>query len=152
VRAVLQRVSEAACEWEGGRETIGPGYAILLGVADTDTEADADKLAQKILKLRVFSDEAGKFNLDAQQVRAELLVVPQFTLFADARGQNRPSFLRAARPEQGKPLIARFIDRLQASGARVRSGSFGAQMKLSLVNDGPVTLVLSTDPWQTRIG
>lgn len=152
MRAVLQRVTEASCEWAGGQSTIGAGYVILLGVADTDSDVDADKLAEKILKLRIFSDAEGKFNLDARQVGAELLVVPQFTLFGDARGQNRPSFLRAARPEQGVPLIARFTEQLSSSGAQVRQGAFGAQMRVRLVNDGPVTLVLSTDPWQTRIG
>ncbi|HSO92956.1 MAG TPA: D-aminoacyl-tRNA deacylase, partial [Candidatus Dormibacteraeota bacterium] len=100
----------------------------------------------------IFSDEAGKFNLSAAQVKAELLVVSQFTLFADARGQNRPSFLKAARPDVGRPLLERFIERLRASGLTVKTGSFGAQMAVRLINDGPVTLVLSTDEWGTRIG
>src|SRR6059058_6427034 len=108
MRAVVQRVSKASVRWDGGEATIGPGYCILLGVADTDQERDADYLADKILKLRVFSDEAGKFNLSAVQVKAAFLVVSQFTLFADARGQNRPSFLHAARPEHSKPLLERF--------------------------------------------
>ena len=152
MRAVLQRVSEASVQWDAGEVSIGPGYCILLGVADTDQERDADYLADKILKLRVFSDEAGKFNLNATQVKADLLVVSQFTLFADARGQNRPSFLHAARPDVGRPLLERFIDRLRASGLRVKTGSFGAMMAVRLVNDGPVTIVLSTDPWEPRIG
>jgi D-tyrosyl-tRNA(Tyr) deacylase len=152
VRAVLQRVTEASVTWEGGEATIGPGYCILLGVADTDQERDADYLAEKIVKLRVFSDEAGKFNLSAQQVKADFLVVSQFTLFADARGQNRPSFLHAARPEHGRPLLERFIERLRASGLRVETGSFGAQMLVRIANDGPVTIVLSTDSWEPRIG
>jgi D-aminoacyl-tRNA deacylase len=138
--------------WDAGEAAIGPGYCILVGVADTDQENDADYLAEKILKLRVFSDEAGKFNLSAAQVQAAFLVVSQFTLFADARGQNRPSFLHAARPELGRPLLERFIARLRASGLPVETGSFGAQMAVELVNDGPVTLVLSTDPWEPRIG
>jgi D-tyrosyl-tRNA(Tyr) deacylase len=149
---VIQRVSEASVQWDGGESSIGPGYCILLGVADTDAERDADYLADKILKLRVFSDEAGKFNLSATQVTAALLVVSQFTLFADARGQNRPSFLHAARPEHGIPLLDRFIARLRGSGLPVQTGSFGAQMAVRLVNDGPVTIVLSTDPWDPRIG
>ena len=152
MRAVLQRVSEASVRWDGGEVSIGPGYCILLGVADSDQERDADYLADKILKLRVFSDEAGKFNLSATQVKADLLVVSQFTLFADARGQNRPSFLRAARPEVGRPLLDRFVERLQASGLQVETGSFGAMMAVRLVNDGPVTVVLSTDAWDPRIG
>lgn len=152
MRAVVQRVSEASVRWDGGESSIGLGYCILLGVADTDAERDADYLADKILKLRVFSDAAGKFNLDASQVKAAFLVVSQFTLFADARGQNRPSFLHAARPDVGRPLLDRFIARLRGSGLEVETGSFGAQMALSLVNDGPVTIVLSTDDWQPRVG
>ena len=152
MRAVIQRVSEASVRWDGGESLIGPGYCILLGVADTDGERDADYLADKILKLRVFSDEAGKFNLSALQVKAAFLVVSQFTLFADARGQNRPSFLHAARPEQGVPMLDRFIARLRDSGLPVQTGSFGAQMAVRLVNDGPVTIVISTDQWEPRIG
>ena len=152
MRAVIQRVSEASVRWDGGESSIGPGYCILLGVADTDAERDADYLADKILKLRVFSDEAGKFNLSAIQVKAAFLVVSQFTLFADARGQNRPSFLHAARPEQGVPLLDRFLARLRESGLTVQTGSFGAQMAVRLVNDGPVTIVMSTDLWEPRIG
>jgi D-tyrosyl-tRNA(Tyr) deacylase len=152
MRVVIQRVSEASVTWDGGQSSIGAGFCILAGVADSDTERDVDYLAEKILKLRIFSDAAGKFNLSATQVEAGLLVVSQFTLFADARGQNRPSFLKAARPEISRPLLERFIDRLRASGLRVEAGSFGAQMAVQLVNDGPVTLVLSTDDWPTRIG
>jgi len=152
LRVVIQRVTDASVSWDGGSSSIGAGFCILVGVADTDTERDADYLAEKILKLRVFSDEAGKFNLSAKQVEAGLLVISQFTLFADARGQNRPSFLKAARPDVGRPLLDRFIDRLRQTGLRVESGSFGAQMAVQLTNDGPVTLVLSTDDWATRIG
>jgi len=152
MRVVIQRVTEASVRWDEGEASIGPGFCILAGVAETDTERDVDYLADKIVKLRVFSDEAGKFNLSATQVGAELLVVSQFTLFADARAQNRPSFLKAARPEISRPLLERFIVRLRASGLTVTTGSFGAQMAVRLINDGPVTLVLSTDDWPTRIG
>ena len=152
MRAVIQRVTEASVRWDGGESSVGPGYCILLGVADTDVERDADYLADKILKLRVFSDEAGKFNLSAVQVKAAFLVISQFTLFADARGQNRPSFLHAARPEQGIALFDRFTARLRESGLPVETGSFGAQMAVQIVNDGPVTIVLSTDAWDPRIG
>jgi len=152
MRAVIQRVTEASVRWDGGDASIGTGYCLLIGVADTDQERDADYLADKILKLRVFSDDAGKFNLSAAQVKAAFLVISQFTLFADARGQNRPSFLHAARPELGRPLLERFIARLRESGLPVETGSFGAQMAVQLVNDGPVTIVLSTDPWDPRIG
>lgn len=152
MRAVVQRVSEASVRWDGGQSSIGQGFCIFVGVADADQEKDADYLADKILKLRVFSDESGKFNLSATQINASFLVISQFTLFADARGQNRPSFLHAARPDQGRPLIERFIAQLRQSGLFVGSGSFGAHMSVRLVNDGPVTIVLSTDPWQPRIG
>lgn len=152
MRTVLQRVTEASVRWDGGAAAIGSGYCLLVGVADTDQERDADYLADKVLKLRVFSDEAGKFNLSATQVKAAFLVVSQFTLFADARGQNRPGFLHAARPEQSRPLLERFIARLRESGLQVETGSFGAQMAVQLVNDGPVTIVLSTDLWEPRIG
>ena len=152
MRTVVQRVTSASVRWEGGQASIGPGYCLLVGVADTDEDRDADYLADKLLKLRVFSDEAGKFNLSATQVNAAFLVVSQFTLFADARGQSRPSFLHAARPEQGRPLLERFIGRLRASGLAVETGSFGAQMAVELVNDGPVTIVLSTYAWDPRIG
>lgn len=152
MRVVLQRVTEASVRWDGGEASIGPGFCLLVGVADTDQERDADYLADKIVKLRIFSDDAGKFNLSATQVKAGLLVISQFTLFADARGQNRPSFLQAARPEVGRPLLDRFIERLRDSGLQVETGSFGAQMAVRLVNDGPVTLVLSTDAWEPRIG
>ena len=152
MRTVVQRVTSASVRWDSGEASIGPGYCLLVGVADADQDRDADYLADKLLKLRVFSDEAGKFNLSATQVNGAFLVVSQFTLFADARGQNRPSFLHAARPEQGLPLLERFIARLRASGLAVEIGSFGAQMAVELVNDGPVTIVLSTDAWDPRIG
>lgn len=152
MRAVVQRVREASVSWDGGEAAIGPGYCILLGVADSDGERDADYLADKIVKLRIFSDANGKFNLNAAQINAQFLVVSQFTLFAEAKGQNRPGFLKAARPEAGRPLIDRFVARLRGTGAVVQTGSFGAQMQVRLVNDGPVTLVLSTDPWDPRIG
>ncbi|HEY9287750.1 MAG TPA: D-aminoacyl-tRNA deacylase [Candidatus Dormibacteraeota bacterium] len=152
MRAVIQRVTEASVNWDGGERRIGAGYCILLGVAQSDHERDADYLADKILKLRVFSDAAGKFNLSALDVKADFLVISQFTLFADARGQNRPSFLQAARPELGRPMLERFLERLRASGLHVETGSFGAQMLVRISNDGPVTIVLSTDPWEPRIG
>lgn len=152
MRAVVQRVTRASVRWEGEEASIGAGYCLLVGIAETDQEHDADVLADKIVKLRIFSDEAGKFNLGALQMRADFLVISQFTLFAEARGQNRPSFLHAARPEQGRPLLERFIAHLRQSGLRVATGSFGAHMAVELVNDGPVTIVLSTDAWDPRIG
>jgi len=152
MRTVVQRVTAASVRWDGGEASIGPGYCLLVGVAAADQDRDADVLADKILKLRVFSDEAGKFNLSAIQVKAAFLVISQFTLFADARGQNRPSFVQAARPDRGRPLLERFTARLRESGLPVESGSFGAHMTVELVNDGPVTIVLSTDAWDPRVG
>lgn len=152
MRAVVQRVREARARWKEGEAAIGGGFVIFVGVAQTDQESDADRLADKIVRLRVFPDAAGKFNLSAAQVQAQFLVVPQFTLFGELRGQNRPSFLAAARPEKGRPLTERFIERLRASGALVQSGAFGSHMAVEAANDGPVTLVLSTDRWEPSIG
>src|SRR2546430_15361644 len=125
MRAVVQRVSRASVRWDGGEASIGQGYCLLVGVADTDQERDADYLADKILKLRMFSDDAGKFNLSAAQVEAALLVVSHFTLFADARGQNRPSLLHAPRPKQSPPPRGRFIERLPPSPPQLHDGPFG---------------------------
>src|SRR2546425_5725023 len=136
MRTVVQRVTSASVRWDGGEASIGRGYCLLIGVAETDQDRDADYLADKLLKLRVFSDEAGKFNLSATQVNAAFLVISQFTLFADARGQNRPSFLHAARPEQGIPLLDRFIGRLRESGLPGQTGSFGAEVAGRLGNRG----------------
>ncbi len=152
MRAVVQRVSQARVGWNGEEVSMGAGLVIFLGIAETDTEVDADRLAEKITRLRVFSDTGGKFNLSAGQVGGAFLVIPQFTLFGDLRGQNRPSFLHAARPEQGRPLMDRFIAQLRRGGGAVEVGAFGAHMQVTAVNDGPVTLALSTDPWDPRIG
>jgi len=159
---LVQRVSpREPIYYDGSEESTivivdcGVKYGILrslLAKGARVVRVPYDFPADKILKLRIFSDEAGKFNLGAIQVKADFLVISQFTLFAEARGQNRPSFLHAARPEQGRPLLERFIAHLRQSGLRVATGSFGAQMAVELVNDGPVTIVLSTDAWDPRIG
>jgi D-tyrosyl-tRNA(Tyr) deacylase len=136
VRALVQRVSRAAVDADGERVgEIGPGLLVLLGVTHNDTEADADKLADKVRALRVFPDGDGRMNepLGAR----EMLVVSQFTLYGDARKGNRPAYVAAARPEQAEPLYERFADRLGA-----QRGVFGAHMDVELVNDGPVTLLL----------
>ena len=121
----------------------GPGLCVLLGVAADDVVADAERLAEKIARLRIFENEAGKFDLSLLDVGGEALVVSQFTLFADMSKGNRPSFSDAAPPERAEPLYDAFCRALSELGLRVETGVFGARMQLELVNDGPVTLVLS---------
>ena len=123
---------------------IGPGFAMLLGVARDDTEADAEFIADRILGLRVFADEAGKMNLALDAMGGELLVISQFTLLADTSGGRRPSFIKAAPPELARPLYEGFISLVRARGVKVETGEFGAHMELALVNDGPVTIILDS--------
>jgi D-tyrosyl-tRNA(Tyr) deacylase len=138
VRALVQRVTGATVEVDG-REVarIGPGLLVLLGVRTGDTPEEADRLAAKVERLRVFEDADGKMNLSVRDVGGEVLCVSQFTLYGDARKGNRPSFVEAAPPEQAEPLYERVRSALGAEG-----GAFGARMRVSLVNDGPVTLLL----------
>jgi len=138
VRALVQRVSRAAVE-AGGREvaSIGPGLLVLVGVRDGDGEAQADRLARKLLALRVFEDADGRMNLSVGEAGGELLCVSQFTLYGDTGKGNRPSFLEAAQPEAAEPLYERVREALGAQG-----GVFGQRMAVSLVNDGPVTLLV----------
>ena len=140
MRALVQRVSEAAVEVEG-REVaaIGPGLLVLLGVRDGDGEEQADRLARKLLGLRIFEDAGGKMNLDVGDAGGEILCVSQFTLYGDTRKGNRPSFVEAAPPERAEPLYERVVDALGA-----KAGVFGATMRVSLVNDGPVTLLVES--------
>jgi D-aminoacyl-tRNA deacylase len=136
VRALVQRVSRAAVDADGERVgEIGPGLLVLLGVTHSDTEADADKLADKVRALRIFPDTDGRMNEPLGD--REVLCVSQFTLYGDARKGNRPAYVAAARPEHAEPLYERFADRLGA-----QRGVFGAHMDVELVNDGPVTLLL----------
>jgi D-tyrosyl-tRNA(Tyr) deacylase len=138
VRALVQRVSEASVEVEGEEVArIGPGLLILLGVHVGDGPEQADRLAAKLERLRVFEDADGKMNLSVRDVGGELLCVSQFTLYGDARKGNRPSFVDSAAPEQAEPLYERVRAALGAEGGR-----FGARMSVALVNDGPVTLLL----------
>ena len=138
MRALVQRVSEAAVAVDA-REVarIGPGLLVLLGVRRGDGTAEADRLAHKLERLRVFADPEGRMNLSVREVGGEILVVSQFTLYGDARKGNRPSYVQAAPPERAEPLYERLRVRLAAAG-----GEFGAAMSVSLVNDGPVTLLL----------
>jgi D-aminoacyl-tRNA deacylase len=138
VRALVQRVSHAAVEVEGEELAgIGPGLLVLLGVKTGDTPEQADRLAGKLERLRVFEDADGKLNLSVRDVGGELLLVPQFTLYADTSKGNRPSFVDAAPPQTAQPLYERVRAALGAEG-----GAFGAHMHVSLVNDGPVTVLL----------
>jgi D-tyrosyl-tRNA(Tyr) deacylase len=145
MRAVIQRVSEAAVRVEGeivGR--IGRGLLVLLGVARTDGEQEANFLSEKIVHLRVFEDEQGKLNRSVLDVGGELLVVSQFTLLADCRKGRRPSFIEAADAEHGNRLYQLFVEKTACAGAPVQTGRFRALMAVSLVNDGPVTLVIDS--------
>ena len=146
MRAVVTRVSSASVAIEG--ETvgkIGKGFLVLLGVGPEDTEALADKMADKICGLRVFSDEAGKMNLNLAAAGGELLVVSQFTLFADCRHGRRPSFTDAGAPDVANELYEYFLTLVREDVEHVAHGIFGADMKVDLVNDGPFTIVLDTD-------
>lgn len=144
MRAVLQRVSRASVTVDRAvTGEIGPGLLILICAMQGDTEAEADKLAAKIAKLRIFKDEAGKMNLSVRDIGGSALVVSQFTLAADLRG-NRPGFSYAAAPDDGNRLYEYFAGRVQAEGIQVQKGIFGADMDVSLNNDGPVTIWMDT--------
>lgn len=144
MRAVVQRVSEASVS-VGGRVTgsVGKGFLVLLGVHTDDTEKDADYIVKKLSGLRVFEDGDGKMNLGLKDVGGGLLVVSQFTLYGDARHGNRPSFIEAALPDKAIPLYEYVLSRLRESFP-VGAGEFGAEMQVSLVNDGPVTILLDS--------
>lgn len=145
MRAVIQRVREASVSVDDTIiAAIGAGLVILVGVAQDDSEKDAQFLAQKIATLRIFEDSAGKFNLSALDVGASALVVSQFTLYADTRGGRRPSFIDAARPEIAEPLVDRFAARLREQGLKVETGKFQARMLVKILNDGPVTIILDS--------
>jgi D-tyrosyl-tRNA(Tyr) deacylase len=145
MRVLIQRVSEARVTVAGSvLGEIGPGLLALLGVAKPDTAADADFLAEKILNLRVFPDDAGKMNRSLLETGGALLVVSQFTLYGDCRKGRRPSFDDAAPAEQARRLYERFVEMARRSGVRVETGVFQAHMDVALVNDGPVTLLVES--------
>lgn len=146
MRAVIQRVRKAQVDIEG--ETVGAcgrGFLILLGVGQDDTDAQMEKLWSKIFKLRIFDDETGKTNLSLADVDGEVLVVSQFTLFANCKKGNRPSFTQAGAPDVATRLYERFVERAKQDVPHVETGVFGADMQVSLVNDGPFTICLDTD-------
>ena len=145
MRAVLTRVKYASVTIDGEKTAeIGQGYLILLGVHKNDTEEQAKKVADKVCGLRVFEDENGKMNLNLETVGGEILVVSQFTLYADVKSR-RPGFTEAARPDTAIPLYELFMDECRARGFKVSHGEFGADMKVESLNDGPVTIIFDTD-------
>ena len=143
MKLVVQRVKNAKVDVDG--KTVGKiekGFLVLLGVTYTDTKETADYLVKKLCNLRVFEDENGKMNLSLKDVDGKLLIVSQFTLYADCSGGNRPSFVNAAKPEFANELYGYFCDKCKENGIEVEKGIFGADMKVSLLNDGPVTIIL----------
>ncbi len=152
MKAVIQRVSRASVTVDGELiSKIDKGYLILLGVMDDDTEYDAEVLAKKTSTLRVFEDSEGKMNLDIQDVDGEILAVSQFTLCADVKKGNRPSFIRSAHPERADELYEYFCQKLLENGVRnVSKGVFGADMKVELLNDGPVTILYDSTLWRKK--
>lgn len=149
MKIVIQRVTTANVsvlnKLSNQPEVIGSidkGYLVLLGIGHEDTKEDVERLVKKIVQLRIFEDENGKTNLSIQDVQGELLIVSQFTLYADCRKGNRPSFVNAAKPDLANELYEYFIEKCKETIPKVESGSFGAEMKVSLVNDGPFTVIL----------
>ncbi|MBR2152734.1 MAG: D-tyrosyl-tRNA(Tyr) deacylase [Clostridia bacterium] len=152
MKAIIQRVSSASVKVDGEfTGKIDTGFLILLGVNVEDTEKEAKLLAQKVSKLRIFTDSDDKMNLSLLDIKGSALVVSNFTLCADASHGNRPSYMNAARPEKAEPLYELFCEELKSNGVdTVEKGIFGADMKVELLNDGPVTLILDTDDWKKK--
>ena len=146
MRVILQRVSEASVSIDGSiKGQIEIGLLLLLGIEENDSKEDVEWLIQKINAMRIFNDAEGKMNCSIQDVKGGFLVVSQFTLFASTKKGNRPSFIKAARPEKAIPLYEEFIEQLKyKSNLNVQSGEFGADMKVSLLNDGPVTILIDS--------
>ncbi len=146
MRFVIQRVTKADVKVEGRTVgAIGKGFMVLIGVSDSDTKEIADKMVKKMIGLRIFEDEQGKTNLSLDAVGGSLLLISQFTLYADCKKGNRPSFIRAGKPEMAEEMYEYIIGKCKESVETVERGSFGADMKVSLTNDGPFTIVLDSD-------
>lgn len=149
MKTVIQRVSESSVQVDAKIVgEIGQGFMLLVGINEADTYDDADWLVKKILNLRIFGDAEGKLNQSIIDICGEILCISQFTLIADYKKGNRPSFIKAARPEQAIPLFEYFKSELKKSGLKVESGIFGADMKVALINDGPVTIVMDSQTKQ----
>lgn len=145
MRVVMQRVSEAVVAIEGKlHSSIQSGLLILLGVSEDDTDEDLNYTAEKCANLRIFEDAGGKMNLSCLDINGEILVVSQFTLFADTRKGRRPSFIKAAKPEKAIPFYEKFISKMESFGFTVKSGVFGAMMNVKLINAGPVTIIIDS--------
>ena len=145
MRVVIQRVKNASVEIDGNvNGKINTGFLVLLGIASTDTKQDVDYLVKKVVNLRVFSDENDKMNLSLKDVNGELLVISQFTLYGNCREGNRPSFIEAAKPDVAIPLYEYFVEECKKQISVVGTGVFGADMKVSLLNDGPVTIIIES--------
>ncbi|MDH5036647.1 MULTISPECIES: D-aminoacyl-tRNA deacylase [Chryseobacterium] len=145
MKIVIQRVSEASVKVDGKIVgEIGKGLMLLVGIDENDEKPDADWLVQKVLNLRIFGDEDDKLNLSVKDISGEILCISQFTLIADYKKGNRPSFIKAAKPDKAVPLFDYFKEEITKSGLKTESGVFGADMKVSLINDGPVTIVMDS--------
>jgi D-aminoacyl-tRNA deacylase len=155
MRLVVQRVTSGSVTWqeagEGHSATIGPGLVLLVGAGSDDDESSGRRLADKVIDMRVFADEAGRMNLSLVDVHGSALIVSQFTLFADMSRGRRPSLLGAGDPKRAEELYLSFVQRFRERGIETGTGSFGAFMTVTIENDGPVTLVLSSDEWPTRV-
>ena len=146
MRCVIQRVTEASVTIDGEISgKIGKGYLVLIGVADTDTKEIADKMIRKMIGLRIFEDEQGKTNLSLADVDGGLLLVSQFTLYANCKRGNRPSFIEAGKPDMANEMYEYIIEKCRESVDEVQTGEFGADMKVQLLNDGPFTILLDSD-------
>lgn len=146
MRFVIQRVTQASVTIEGNiAGKIGKGYLVLIGVAESDTKETADKMIRKMLGLRIFEDENGKTNISLDDVDGGLLLVSQFTLYADCKKGNRPSFVKAGKPDMAKEMYEYIVSKCKEQVEKVETGSFGADMKVELLNDGPFTILLDSD-------
>ncbi|MFW6172397.1 MAG: D-aminoacyl-tRNA deacylase [Elusimicrobiota bacterium] len=144
MRAVLQRVSKASVRSSGYRAEIGPGLVILIGIGKDDSQEDIDYIVDKSVNLRIFSDAENKMNLSVKDIKGEILAVPQFTLYGNCRKGRRPNFTQSADKDKGKEYFNRYIKKLKRTEIKVKKGLFGAEMKVNIVNNGPVTIILDS--------
>ena len=153
MKMVVQRVKEASCVIDNEvKSSINQGYMVLLGVSDDDNKEIADKMVKKLINLRIFEDDNGKTNLSIDKIKGEIMIISQFTLYANCKKGNRPSFIEAGSPDMANELYEYVIDKIKSEGIKAASGEFGADMKISLINDGPFTICLDSNElfWQKR--